>query len=151
MRELSTGTLARYFEETLRELDPHIKQSPTLDPMYGPVIDFNYIPDHLIYLVRDGKIRPNTPISLTYAKDDAFEFSREAYDYFYMVKEPQFEHEVRQAQRETGFKSPPPYQNLMFEASYPNQADQMNEIFGCKSLARFYSRSEYIGSEDGIR
>ena len=43
--------------------------------MYGPVIDGVMIKDHLAYLVRNGNIRPNTPIAQNYAKDDAWGFN----------------------------------------------------------------------------
>ena len=56
--------------------------------MYAPVIGNNMLEDHLIYMVRDGRIRPKTPISWNYSKDDAWNFSDEAYEYMRDVQNP---------------------------------------------------------------
>ena len=45
-----------------------VKVAPLLDPFWGPVIDGVMLKDHLIHLVRDGHVRPNTPISINYSK-----------------------------------------------------------------------------------
>ena len=88
LRRLSTGTLKKSFRGAKDVLSPGIKISPTLDFMYAPVIGNNMLDDHLIYMIRDGRFRPNTPISWNFSKDDAWNFSDEAYEYMRDVRNP---------------------------------------------------------------
>ena len=41
-------------------------------PGWGPVIDGGFLSASLVDNVRDGTIRPNTPISFNYAEHDAW-------------------------------------------------------------------------------
>ena len=84
--------------------------------MYGPVIDGVMVKDHLIYLVRQGHIRPNTPISQNYAKDDSWGFINEAYDTMteHFATETQQE-QIEIALETSGSVAPAPWQNRMFE------------------------------------
>ena len=81
-RKLPTSKTSRAFRNTKTALFPATTgTSPTLDFFWGPVLGNALQADHLIYLVRDGKIRPNTPINWNYSKDDSFGFSEEAYNF----------------------------------------------------------------------
>ena len=88
LRQLSTSTLKKSFRAAKDELSPGIKVSPTLDFMYAPVIGNKMLDDHLVYMIREGRMRPNTPISWNFSKDDAWNFSDEAYEYFRDVLNP---------------------------------------------------------------
>ena len=106
-----------------------------LDPMYGPVIDGTMIKDHLIYLVRQGNIRPNTPIVQTYAKDDAWGFNYDSYKNMRDKYVPNLAQQIKAAQESTNLIAPAPWQDRMFEAIFPNHSDQIKSIFGCPADA----------------
>ena len=67
-------------------------------------------------MVRDGNIRPNTPISQNYAKDDGWKFTDDAFD----IMSNQF-----------GTKGSEPWSNEIFSKLYPSYSDEMNSMFGC--------------------
>ena len=92
-RKLPTSKTSRAFRNAKAALFPGITgTSPTLDFFWGPVLGNALQADHLIYLVRDGKIRPNTPINWNYSKDDSFGFSEEAYNFLRQVFKPTLQH-----------------------------------------------------------
>ena len=45
------------------------------------MIDDIVVKDHLMNMVHQGKIRPNTPITWSYSKDDAWNFADDAFKY----------------------------------------------------------------------
>ena len=131
LRELSTGTLRLSWLDALNTLSPAIKSSPTLDPMYAPVIEGDFIKDHTIYLVRNGHIRPNTPISMNLSKDDAWNFKSEAWEYLRDVPFAAISADITSAAESSGHEIPNPYPNTMFQMMYPSKADRMIAQFGC--------------------
>lgn len=131
LRTLSTGTLRLSFLDAKNTLSPSIKSAPTLDPMYSVVIDGDLIKDHLVDLVRDGHIRPNTPISMNMAKDDAWNFKEEAWAFMRDVKFSAMSTEILDAEESSGHVIPNPYPNTMFSALYPSKAERMINTFGC--------------------
>ena len=100
------------------------------------IVDNLIVPDQPFTAVRNGAIRPNTPISWNYAKDDAWLFTPESYEYVAKKLVPSFASEITAAQATTGFIAPPPYQNELFKIAF--QADQaianeFNAIYGCQN------------------
>ena len=131
LRDLSTGTLRLSWLDALSALSPAIKSSPTLDPMYAPVIEGDFIKDHTLYLVRNGHIRPNTPISMNLSKDDAWNFKGEAWEYLRDVPFAAISADITAAAESSGHEIPNPYPNTMFQMMYPSKADRMIAQFGC--------------------
>ena len=100
------------------------------------VVDNVVVPDQPFYAVRNGHIRPNTPISWNYAKHDSWLFTATSYEYVSKMLIPAFGPQITAAQQETGFTAPPPYQNELFNiafSAFPEKAARFNQIFGCQS------------------
>lgn len=93
-----------------------------MDFVYAPVIDGIVVKDHLVNMVRDGHLRPNTPITWSYSKDDSWNFSDDAFE-FVMAK--YFKSETDS----TTISSP--YTDEFFDIAYPSHADQLRSVFGC--------------------
>ena len=133
LRQLSIGDLSSSFTQTETNLTNTLKQSPTLDNMYAPTIDGVLADDLLIYAVRDGKIRPNTPIAFNYAKDDAWNsFSDEAFRYLSETHFVDFYDQIMADRVSTGFKMPYPWPHTMLETMYPPEAAQLKQAFPCE-------------------
>ena len=133
LRQFSTQQLRTPFNKVYNALGNVVKQSPTLDNVFAPVVDGVMIEDLLVYAVRDGKIRPNTPISFNYAKDDAWNFSEEAFDY---LKEDLLAADQDQIDADiasTGFIMPSPWPHTMLETMYPEDANQLKQVFPCEA------------------
>ena len=144
LRKLSTGTLRLSFVHAKNVLSPGIKNSPTLDFMYAPVIDGGLVRDHLVNSVREGLVRPNTPISWSYAKDDAWKFTLEAWEFVRDVKLSDSSAAIQQEETETGFSVPGVYVDQYFDREYPNFSEELKSTFPCaegadclESFARF--------------
>ena len=102
-------------------ISPSIRASPTLDFVFAPVIDGIVIKDHLISMVQQGHIRPNTPITWSYSKDDAWNFSEDAFNFIMTKYFPS----------ESAESITSPYIDKFFEIAYPSHAAQLRSVFGC--------------------
>ena len=133
LRQLPLATLSSSFTQTESELTNTLKQSPTLDNMYGPSIDGELAEDLLIYLVRDGKIRPNTPIAFNYSKDDGWNsFTSEAFVYLAETHFSAFYNQIVADRVSTGFEMPYPWPHTMLESMYPPEGAQLKQVFKCE-------------------
>ena len=99
-----------------------------------PIVDNIVVPDQILFAVRDGKIRPHTPISWNYSKDDSWVFSAASYNYLRDFMVPAMSNTIKEAQSSMGFKAPPPYQNELFKLGFEavGFAEEINALYGCQ-------------------
>ena len=83
--------------------------------------------------VRNGLIRPNTPISLNYAEHDGFTFTPGAFRKLSKVPAINLlDQEIKDAQAASGFYVVSDYFDQWVRQVYPtDKADRILEVFGC--------------------
>ena len=95
-------------------------------------IDGTMIEDHLVFMVRNGRLRPNTPIAISYAKDDAWTFTGEAWEFMRDVLFNPLSLQIEADQSSTGFSVPAPWPHTMFDQMYqPAEAAALKQAFEC--------------------
>ena len=104
------------------------------EPGFGPVIDGTLLVDQLINLVRNGHLKKNCPISFNYAVNDAWSMTGGGFRALQRVpKIGELEEEIRNTQRDTGFKVPSDYFDQWLREVYGNEAEDLIRVFGCSN------------------
>ena len=102
------------------------------EPGFGPVIDGELLVDQLINSVRTGRLKKNCPISWNYARNDAWSMTGGAFRALQRVpKIGELEEEIRNTQRDTGFKIPSDYFDQWLREVYGDNSEDLIRVFGC--------------------
>jgi len=105
----------------------------TLEPGFGMVVDGRFGRQQLMFDVRDGNVRPHTPIAWSYSEHDNWAFNHLAFAnsmYKFMTDKLG---DIAAAKAATGHKVPYPYANQLIERFYANYDDisPIEENFFC--------------------
>jgi len=106
----------------------------TLEPGFGMVVDGRFGRQQLMFDVRDGNVRPHTPIAWSYSEHDNWAFNHLAFAnsmYKFMTDKLG---DIAAAKAATGHKVPYPYANQLIERFYANYDDisAVEEVFFCE-------------------
>ena len=103
---------------------------------FGPVIDGTHITDELFNLVRNGNIRPSTPISWNFAENDAWSFTDSAFSSMQKVPALAAQSDlIASVQASSGFAIPSDFFDQWLPQNYgtTHQAELLN-LFGCPTV-----------------